>query len=157
NVNVPFAVNPDLRASRLVNGRDFVFWTGPVLDTDGHGTHVGSTIGEDTNNGMAEAGIAYNATIMPLKACLSYWDVQFMFSASGFRGFVPLNVGGCPLAAEAQAIRYAADNGAKVINISLSGLTTSATERDALAYAVGKGAFVAIAMGNEFGEGNPVE
>ena len=38
-----------------------MFWDGPVLDMEGHGTHVASTIGEDTNNALAEAGIAYNA------------------------------------------------------------------------------------------------
>src|SRR5262249_35381132 len=46
---------------------------------------------------------------------------------------------------------------AKVINLSLGGQKPSATLRDALAYAVGKGAFVAIAMGNEFEEGNPLD
>ena len=39
-----------------------------------------------------DAGIAYNARIMPVKVCASYWDVQFAFSASGGRGFVPPDV-----------------------------------------------------------------
>jgi len=55
---------------------------------DGHGTHVSSTAAEDTNNSLAGAGIAYKATIMPLKACMGYWDVQFTLSAQGYRGFV---------------------------------------------------------------------
>lgn len=157
SVTVPFAINPDLQAARLVNGRDFVFWNGAVLDMDSHGTHVSGTIGEDTNNGVAEAGIAYQAKIMPVKVCLGYWEVQFLLSASGFRGFVPQNVGGCDDAAVAQGIRYAADNGAKVINISLGGPGASLTLRDALTYAVGKGAFVAISAGNDFLNGNPTD
>lgn len=156
NVSIPFAVNPDLQASRLTGARDFVFWSGPVLDMDGHGTHVSSTIGEDTNNGVGLAGIAYNAKIMPVKVCASYWDVQFAFSAAGFRGFAPLNVDFCDASAMVQGIRYAADNGANVINLSVGGLHASQTVRDALTYALSKGVFISIAMGNEFEDGNPV-
>ena len=151
--------SPDITFGRLVSARDFtVSSTNPssfVVDTDGHGTHVASTIGEDTNNSVAEAGIAYNARIMPVKVCTSSWDVQFAFSAAGGRGFVSPDSGGCPTAAVAQGIRYAADNGAKVINLSLGGSSPSTTEQDAIVYAVGKGAFVAIAAGNEKEDGNP--
>jgi serine protease len=156
-VDVPFKTSPDLAAARLTGGQDFVFWDGPVLDMDGHGTHVASTIGEDTNNTLAEAGIAYNATIMPLKACLSYWDVQFTISALGVPGFAPADAGGCPVSAVAEAIRYAADAGAAVINMSLGGPDQSIAIRDAMDYAVGKGTFIAVAMGNEYEEGNPVD
>jgi serine protease len=157
NIAVPFRTNPDLSDARLLAGRDFAFWGGPVLDMDGHGTHVSSTVAEDTNNALAGAGIAYNATIMPLKACMGYWDVQFTLSAQGYRGFVPQDVGGCTDSAIAQAIRFAVDNGAAVINISLGGPGASATLRDALVYAAQHGAFVAIAMGNEYEEGNPTD
>ncbi len=157
NIAVPFRTNPDLSGARLLSGRDFAFWTGPVLDMDGHGTHVSSTVAEDTNNNLAGAGIAYNATIMPLKACMGYWDVQFTLSAQGYRGFVPQDVGGCTNSAIAQAIRFAVDNGAAVINISLGGPGASATVRDALVYATQHGSFVAIAMGNEYEEGNPTD
>ena len=156
NVNVPFAVNSDFKANRLVSAKDFVFWDGPVLDMQGHGTHVASTIGEDTNNAVAEAGIAYRVKLMPVKVCVGFWEVQFALSASGFRGYVPADVGGCPTSEVAEGIRYAADNGAKVINISLGGVEPSMVVRDALSYAAGKGAFVSIAMGNEYEEGNPV-
>jgi serine protease len=91
---------------------------------------------------------------MPVKVCTSYWDVQFAFSGSGGRGFVPLTSGGCPSASVAAGIRYAADNGAKVINVSLGGSSGSTVEQDAIIYAVGKGAFVAIAGGNEKESGN---
>ena len=154
---VPFDFNPDFKADRIVSAKDFVFWDGPVLDMQGHGTHVASTIGEDTNNSIAEAGIAYRVKIMPVKVCLGYWEVQFVLSGSGFRGSVPVDVGGCPTSEIAEGIRYAADNGAKVINLSLGGPEPSIALRDALKYAVGKGAFVSIAMGNAYEDGNPVE
>jgi subtilisin family serine protease len=156
-ITVAYATNPDLAASRLVSPMDFVTNQGTtVLDSDGHGTHVSSTIGEDTNNALLDAGIAYNARIMPVKVCTSSWDVQFAFSAAGGRGFVPPDAGGCPTSAIGQGIRYAADNGAKVINLSLGGSSPSTTEQDAITYAVGKGVFVAIAAGNEKEDGNPV-
>ena len=156
NVSVPFAVNPDFAASRIVSPKDFVFWDGPVLDMVGHGTHVASTIGEDTNNAIAEAGVAYHAKLMPLKVCVGYWEIEFALVATGFRGFVPPDSGGCPESEIADAIRYAADNGAKVINLSLGGPEPASVMRDALSYAVGKGVFVAISMGNSFEDGNPV-
>jgi len=157
NVVVPFTMNPDIKTARIVSPRDLVFWDGPVLDMQGHGTHVASTIGEEANNALAEAGIAYRVKLMPVKVCFGFWEVQFVMSASGYRGFVPTAVGGCPASEIADGIRYAADNGAKVINLSLGGSEPSSIVRDAMSYAVGKGAFVAIAMGNEFEDGNPVE
>jgi serine protease len=157
NASIPFSVNVDLAVTRLVSAKDFIFWNGPVLDMVGHGTHVSSTIGEDTNNGVGEAGIAYNTTIMPVKVCLGYWEIQFVLSSQGFRGFAPEDAGGCSSDAVAQGIRYAADNSAKVINLSLGGPTAATAIQDALTYAVGKGVFVAIAMGNEFESGNPVD
>ncbi|MEZ5317818.1 MAG: S8 family serine peptidase [Vicinamibacterales bacterium] len=154
--SIPFAMNPDLSAGRLVGGRDFVFSevNGPVLDMDGHGTHVASTIAEDTNNAFALAGVAYNVRVMPVKVCLTYWDIQFTMSAAGITGFTPPTAGGCPINAIADGVRYAADSGAKVINLSLGGPGQSLTLRAAIQYAVQRGAFVAIASGNEFTSGN---
>jgi serine protease len=152
-----FKTNPDLAASRLVSPFDFLTNSTTVVDTEGHGTHVSGTIGEDSNNSLADAGIAYQVRIMPVKVCASYWDVQVAFSAGGGRGQVPLDSGGCPNDAIASGIRYAADNGAKVINISLSGDEPSATIASAISYAVARGAFVAAAAGNEFEDGNPLE
>jgi serine protease len=86
-INVAYAVNPDLSSSRLASPVDFINSSGGsmVLDSDGHGTHVSSTAGEDTNNNLADAGIAYNAKIMPVKVCASYWDVQFPFTPTAER------------------------------------------------------------------------
>jgi serine protease len=155
--NFSFASNPDLAVSRLTSPFDFLTNSTQVVDTDGHGTHVSGTIGEDSNNSLADAGIAYHVRIMPVKVCASYWDVQFAWSAGGGRGQVPLDSGGCPNDAIASGIRYAADNGAKIINISLGGDDASATIASAIRYAVSKGAFVATAGGNEFEDGNPLE
>jgi serine protease len=157
-INVTFAINPDLTPSRIVSSIDLVSGFGTtVLDSEGHGTHVSSTIGEDTDNNLLYAGIAFNVKLMPVKVCASYWDVQFSYSNGGGTGFVPIDAGGCPISAVGQGIRYAADQGAKVINLSLGGSSPSSTEQDALNYAVSKGVFVAMAAGNEYENGNPTE
>jgi serine protease len=156
-IAVPFAVNPDMTTSRYVREQDLAFWNGPVLDMAGHGSHVAATIAETTNNGMALAGMAYNASIMPVKTCLGYWDTQFLRSGSGLPGPAPMFSGTtCPTAATAAGIRYAADNGAKVINISLIRFPDVAVLRDAISYAVSRGAFLSISMGNDGQIGSPV-
>jgi serine protease len=159
NFNLPFTTSPDLPTSRLVSPRDFIFAApgGAVIDTVGHGTHVASTIGEATNNGVSLAGIAYNVRIMPVKVCVGYWEVQIARSASGTPGFAPLGSGGCSTSAIAEGVRYAADNGARIINLSLGGSVAQVTVRDAIAYAVSRGAFVSISMGNDFEQGNPIK
>ena len=58
---------------------------------------------------------------------------------------------------EAAAIVYAVDHGARIINLSLGGPTTSSTERRAVDYAVAKGVLLVAAIGNSHGGGNPVE
>ncbi len=158
-VPMAFAVNPDMNAERLLPGYDFAFFAAgqPVLDLDGHGTHVASTVGQEANNALYGAGLAYGAKIMPLKACLGYWELQIVRSSFGIPGYQPLNSGGCPTTAVAEAIRFAADNGAKVINLSLGGPTASQVERDAIEYAIARGAVVVAAAGNDFEDGNPVE
>jgi serine protease len=157
DVPMAFAVNPDLPASRLVDPWDFTFLdSGAALDMDGHGTHVSSTIGEDTNNVTLLAGLAYHARIMPVKVCRGYWEEMVIRAMANITGFASTNAGGCPITDIADGIRYAADRGAKVMNLSLAGSSPQATIQDALNYAVSRGAFVAIAMGNNFNLGNPV-
>jgi serine protease len=157
NVPMAFAVNSDLSGARLTDARDLTFLDpGPVLDMDGHGTHVSSTIGEDTNNGLLLAGLAYNVRIMPVKVCRGYWEELIIRAASNITGFPSPIAGGCPIIDIADGIRYAADRGARVMNLSLAGSSPQATIQDALTYAVQRGAFVAVAMGNDFNFGNPV-
>ena len=106
------------------------------------------TIGQLTNDGIGTAGVAFNVKLMPVKVIDSVWD-DILGSP---------NVG--TDAVVARGIRYAADNGAKVINMSI-GRTgppdTAPAVEDAIKYAVGKGVFIAIAGGNEFEDGNPKE
>ena len=130
-VNIPVATDPDIAPARILPGRDFVFWTGPVIDMVGHGTHIAGTVLEDTNNALGFAGMAYRARLMPLKGCYGYWEIQFTMSALGIPGFVnPSETGGtCPDSAVSDAIRYAADNGAQVINLSLGGPAQSPITR----------------------------
>jgi subtilisin family serine protease len=64
--------------------------------------------------------------------------------ALGVPGFASSTNSGCETAAEVAAIRYAADNGAKVINFSIGGPSPQPAILDALNYAVTRGAFVAI-------------
>jgi serine protease len=157
-VSIPFRVNPDLNAARILPGRDFIFWNGPVLDMVGHGTHVAGTALEETNNSIALSGIAYRAKLMPLKVCIGYWEIQILTSAAGIPGFIdPDEEGGCSDAAITQAIRYAADNGAQILNLSLGGTGQAPAQREALQYAVGRGSFISMSIGNEFDDGNPVE
>jgi serine protease len=158
DTSVPFAVNTDMSASKFVKPMDFIFFDegGPVLDMDGHGTHVASTVSQDTNNGFGLAGIAYNVRVMPVKVCYGYWELMFSNGLDGIPGFEDPDSGGCPFDAVAEGIRYAADNGAKVINISLGGTDPSNTMRAAISYAVGRGVFIAMSMGNEFERGNEI-
>jgi serine protease len=157
-VAMPFRVNPDISAARILPGRDFVLWNGPVLDLNGHGTHVAGTVLQETNNNVGVAGIAYRTTLLPLKACLAYWDIRILFGALGIREDLDPEIDGvCDDAAVAQAIRFAADNGAQIINVSLGGPTPAPVQLDALRYAAQHGAFIALSAGNAFEDGNPVE
>jgi serine protease len=157
-IGIPVATSPDIAASRILPGRDFVFWSGPVVDFVGHGTHIAGTVLQETNNAFGLSGIAYRARLMPLKVCYGYWEIQFAQSAAGIPGFVdPRETGSCPDSAVSEAIRYAVDNGAHVINLSLGGPEPSPITRDALQYAVSRGVFVAVSNGNQYERGNPIE
>jgi len=154
-----FDKSPDLSASRLVNPRDLVLTANnDVLDLDGHATHVGSTIGEDTNNFVGLAGIAFNVRIMPIKVCAGYWDQMILRGRAGTPGFAPnVNSTSCADSTIIQGIQDAVAAGAKVINLSLGGPEADTALQSAIQEAVAAGAFVAIAMGNDFANGNPTE
>jgi len=146
SVDIPFAAAPELGGSaRFVSPHDFIFNDDTPLDLVGHGTHVTGTIGQLTNNGVGVAGMAFNVSIMPVKVIGDLWDFVFA-QATGTDDTV------------AQGVRYAVDNGAKVLNMSIGRLgPPSPVIQSAVTYAVSHGAFVAIAAGNEFMFGNPVE
>src|SRR5438067_5922839 len=146
-VDIPFAAAPDLGGSdRYVAPRDFIWNDNDPLDLDGHGTHVTGTIGQLTNNSQGVAGMAFNVRIMPVKVVDSIWDDIF---GSPFQGTDDV---------VARGVHYAVDNGAKVLNMSI-GRTgpPSPLLQEALIYATSHGAFVSIAAGNDFEDGNPVE
>ena len=120
---------PDLAGITFVKPYDFVGNTTHADDDHGHGSHVTGTIAQATNNGIGVAGVARNVQIMPLK----------VLSGSGSGS----------VAGIADAIRYAADNGAKVINMSLGGAFPSTVLKKAVKYAHDKGVTVVCAAGNE--------
>jgi serine protease len=147
-LSVPFAAAPELGASsRYVAPRDFIWNDTDPVDLAGHGTHVAGTIGQLTNNGVGVAGVAFNVRLMPVKVLADQWDLIFDAPNVGTSSVV------------ASGVRYAADNGAKVINMSLGfdGPATLPVIEDALNYAVSKGAVVVVSAGNSFEDGNPVE
>jgi serine protease len=157
-VALSFGVTPDLSSSRVVSPRDIAFRPGTdPLDFDGHGTHVASTIAEEANNGIGLVGLAYNVRIMPVKVCVGFWELMVLRASLGIGGYLPTDAGGCADADISDGIRYAVDAGARVINISLGGSSEAPVVRDALQYAVSRGAFVAASMGNGYESGNDVE
>jgi serine protease len=154
---IPYAAAPDLvggaAAGRIIGPFNVITGgSSPPFDFEGHGTHVAGTIGQLTNDGVGVAGVAFNVKIMPVKVLASDWDVAFGNAS---------DTGGSDDEV-ATGIRYAADAGANVINMSLgsSGPLDCGTNPNrfgcspvieaAMRYAVGKGVFIAVAGGNEF-------
>jgi serine protease len=138
-----FRQAPDLAGANFVSPHDFIWDDDTPVDLDGHGTHVTGTVGERTNNDLGVAGMAFNVSLMPIKAISGVWD----------KAMGAPNIGTDSIVAE--AIRYAADHGAKVINLSLGFDGPVTAVRDAISYAVSKGAFVAVAAGNSGDTGSP--
>jgi serine protease len=120
---------PDMNGTEFVAGESFISGLPEGLDDHAHGSHVAGTIAQTTNNGIGVAGVAHKAKIMPLK----------VLSKDG-RGAVP---------GIANAIRYAADHGAHVINMSLGGPLPSKVLAKAIEYAHKKGVVTVCAAGNE--------
>ena len=120
---------PDLAETEIVPGYNFVTDSPNAADDHGHGTHVAGTIAQSTNNGVGVAGVAFHAKIMPIKVL----SARGSGSVSGI----------------AEGIRYAADHGAKVINMSLGGPMASSVLAKAVKYAHDKGVVVVCAAGND--------
>ncbi|MDZ8107150.1 MAG: S8 family peptidase [Nostoc sp. DedQUE12a] len=123
----------DLYETKFVKGYDFVNDKEQADDDNGHGTHVAGTIAQATNNKYGVAGIAYEASLMPLKVLSAY--------------------GGGTVADIAEAIKFAADKNADVINMSLGGGGESKLMKEAIEYAHRKGVVIIAAAGNESANG----
>lgn len=126
--------SPDINQSSIVKPYDFVNNDRHANDPNGHGTHVASTVIEATNNAIGVTGLAYGASLMPLRA----------LDRAGFGDEFTMS----------RAIRYAARNGADVINLSLE-FDLSLRKRDiplilgAIRFARERGALVVGAAGNQ--------
>lgn len=123
----------DLAGTRFVAGPDLVGNDGHPNDEGGdgfgHGTFVTTIIAATTNNNFGMAGVAFNATIMPIR----------VFGRTG----------GTPDSIVAAAIDAAVDGGAKIINMSLGGPGFSITLQDACRRAYNRGVTQVAAAGNE--------
>lgn len=123
-------------AGKIAAGRSFVS-TPWYVDSQGHGTFVAGEIAADGTNGQGIAGLAFNAQLLIAKVVRPDGSVS--------------------LRSEVAAIRWAADQGARVINLSLGGVrdplnpredSYSPLEQAAVNYAYAKGAVVVAAVGN---------
>lgn len=126
-----FTKASDLASTRCVAGFNFVARTPHAPDDQGHGTHVAGTIAQSTNNAIGAAGVAFDARLMPVK----------VLSADGWG----------TVADVADGIRWAADHGADVINLSLGSPFPSRILDKAIAHAKKKGVVVVAAAGNSMG------
>ncbi|MGI0493130.1 S8 family serine peptidase [Alkalinema pantanalense CENA528] len=118
----------DFAQTNFLSGYDFINDNTDATDDHGHGTHLAGTIAQSTNNGYGAAGIAPEATLLPIKV---------------------LSVGGSGTVADiAEAVRFAADKSASVINLSMVGDGNSRLLQKAIDYAHRKGAVIIAAAGN---------
>ena len=127
--------HPDL-VGRVVAAKSFVGGS-PYHDEQGHGTFVAGEIAANPTNAIGMAGLAFNARLIVAKVVAADGEVS--------------------LPAEVAGIRWAVDQGARVVNLSLGGVrdplnpsldTYSPLERAAVEYAYSKGAVVVAAVGN---------
>jgi len=118
----------DLGQSQFVAPYNVVDNNAHAGDDHGHGTHVAGTIAQLTNNGVGTAGVGQRIKIMPIK----------VLNRSGYGTLTDVAAG----------IRYAADHGAQVINMSLGGPFPSFILHKAIKYAHEKGVVIICAAGN---------
>lgn len=128
-------------ASRFLTGYNYVNGNANPNDDCGHGTHVIGTVAATTNNGKGVSGMS-QATILPMRVLSAVGGI-FSVQCTGSTSTV------------AQAIRDSADQGARVISMSIGG-GASTTLESAVNYAWGKGSILVAAAGND-GASNSID
>jgi subtilisin family serine protease len=121
------ATHPDL-SSKVIPGWSFLSNNSDTRDVLGHGTKTAGVAAAAANNSIGVAGVSWLNPIMPL----------VVLDSSNYATY--FNIG--------KAITWAADHGARVLSISISGTTSSSTLQSAVDYAWNKGAIVIAAAGN---------
>jgi subtilisin family serine protease len=111
-----------------VHGADFVNRDGDPSDDNGHGTHVAGILAGRGGNRVGVSGVAQRARLMIIKA----------LGADAVGSALTM----------AEAVRYAAANGAKIINMSVSGPTRSQAFEEAVQAASDAGVLLVVAAGN---------
>jgi type VII secretion-associated serine protease mycosin len=126
-------------AGAVLPGWDAIAGTrGADTDRYGHGTHVAGIVAAVAGNGLGGSGAAAGVHILPVRVL----DEE----GKGWSSTI------------ADGIRWAADHGADVINLSLGGTTPSGVYRAAIDYAVNtRGVVVVASAGNDYQNGNPME
>ncbi len=136
STSVPIAIadsgadfaHPDLQG-RLVAGYDFVDNDTYPMDENGHGTSVTGVAGATTNNGLGVAGVTWTSPILTVRI-------------AGYTGYTTSG-------RMTQAITYAADQGARVVNLSFATPSYLSSVATAVEYAWGKGTVTVASAGNE--------
>ncbi|AVK50453.1 peptidase S8 [Clostridium sp. MF28] len=124
--------HPDLKNRVLKSkGYNFVDNNSDTMDDNGHGTHVSGIIAANANDNIGIAGIdgTLDVKIIPIKVLDSNGEGDINDIVKG--------------------IKYAADNGADIINLSFGANEKSKLIAEAISYAKSKGVFVVAAAGND--------
>jgi len=125
------ALNHEDLITKVVPGYNFIEDSFDAYDDNGHGTMVASIAAAETNNSIGMAGVCWQSMIMPIKCFDSLGDGSYLAIAGG--------------------IRFAADRGAQIINMSFGGESDSFILEDACQYAFSKGCVLIAATGNDSG------
>jgi thermitase len=119
--------HPDL-AAKLLSGWNFYDNNANWADVYGHGTKVAGSAAAISNNGVGVAGVAWQNPILPIRVA----------DPNGYSTYSLL----------AQGLTWASDQGARVMNISFSGVAASSTVRSAAQYVHNRGGLVVASAGN---------
>jgi thermitase len=125
------STHPDL-ASNMIPGWNIYDNNADTSDVNGHGTMVAGTAAMAANNGNGSSGVAWGAKIMPVRIAAADGSVAYYSTV-------------------AEGINWAADHGARVVNISFSGVLASSTILSAADYMRSKGGVVVVSASNTGG------